>query len=316
MDGRNSTEELPRDEKAEEITSNSVQVNVEELIQSMETQLLVLPKITTKSSSCSIFLVSQVFTHSDEPYQPRTVSIGPYHRGKPRLKAMEEHKWRFLKRAIARTGVGMDPLIKEVNLVEKHARESYSEAIPTPKDKPNEFLEMLVLDGVFVIEILRAFSNVVPFDKDDLFGSMQWMRFRLRDDFLCLENQIPYVVLQKLFELTKMDSDRLPSGSCPTLFITALHLFTISDEVGRDPEEIGNPLGWDFEGLHLLDLVRKSYFPKLDPKVSASGKRPSGAENDLSVSGSSQETPKARNILLETLIVFQLNNTLLVNFIS
>ncbi|CAH9123624.1 unnamed protein product [Cuscuta epithymum] len=293
MDGRISTEELPRDEEAEEITS-SVQVDVE-LIQSMKSQLPVLPKLTTKSASCSIFRVSQVFTDSDvnaRSYQPRTVSIGPYHRGKPHLREMEKHKWRFLARAIARTGVQVDCLIKEVKRVEEQARKSYSEAIPTPKDKPNEFLEMLVLDGVFVIEILRAFSNVVPFDKDDLFGSMQWMRFRLRDDFLCLENQIPYIVLQKLFELTEMVSDRLPSGSRPTLFVTALHLFTISDEVGREPEKIGDPLGWDFEGLHLLDLVRKSYFPK----GPASEKRPSGAENVLPVTRSSQKTPNARNI--------------------
>ncbi|CAH9060114.1 unnamed protein product [Cuscuta europaea] len=197
---------------------------------------------------------------------------------------MEEHKWRFLARAIARTGVGLDRLINGVKVLETQARASYSEAILN--DKPNEFVEMLVLDGIFVIEILRGFSEVVPFDKDDLLGSMQWMRCRLRDDFLCLENQIPYIVLQKLYQLTEMKGrEWLPSRRMPTLSQTALHLFKISDETGRDPETIRGALGCDIEGLHLLDLVRKSYFPqqKQKPTVSASGNPPSGAENVLSV---------------------------------
>ncbi|CAH9060099.1 unnamed protein product [Cuscuta europaea] len=266
----------------------------------MESRVLGSPKLTTNSATCSIFRVSQLITNSDvnaRSYQPRTVSIGPYHRGKPHLKAMEEHKWRFLARAIARTGVGLDRLIKEVKVLETQARASYSEAIPTPEDKPNEFVEMLVLDGIFVIEILRGFSKVVPFDKGDLLGSMQWMRFCLRDDFLCLENQIPYIVLQKLYQLTEMKGrEWLPRGSMPTLSQTAFHLFKISDETGRDPETIRNALGCHFEGLHLLDLVRKSYLPKPKPEVSASGNRPSGAENVSPVSGSSGETPKVINI--------------------
>ncbi|CAH9130395.1 unnamed protein product [Cuscuta epithymum] len=322
MGGRISTEELPRDEEAEENTSS---VQVDELIQSIKSQLLVLPKLTTESASCSIFRAPQVFTDSDvndrsfqprtvpvdieetiQPiqaevdadklmqlmqsklpesakdisksagrdnccifrvpqgftdsqvncgsYHPRRVSIGPYHRGKPHLKAIEEHKWRFLARVIKRTsegkGVGLKDYVEVVKRLEADARESYSEDTSITNLKGYEFVEMLVLDGCFVIEMFRAFSNVVPFEKDDPFSSMQF----LRDDFLCLENQIPYIVLQTLFTLTEMESDRLPSGSYPTLFVTALYFFRISDDFRRDPEVMG-------EVLHLLDLVRKTYFP-------------------------------------------------------
>ncbi|KAJ0076595.1 hypothetical protein Patl1_35281 [Pistacia atlantica] len=33
---------------------------------------------------------------NEKAYQPRIVSIGPYHNGLEHLKIIEEHKWRFL----------------------------------------------------------------------------------------------------------------------------------------------------------------------------------------------------------------------------
>ncbi|CAH9084078.1 unnamed protein product [Cuscuta europaea] len=254
MDGRNSTEER--------------QVDVDKVIEVMRSKLLESPRYIKKSAGrydCCIFRVPQGFTNSKDNaglYHPRTVSIGPYHHGKPHLKEMEEHKWRFLERVIKRTSVGLEEYVEAVRTLETKARESYSEDISiTLKD--HEFVEMLVLDGCFVVEMFRAFSEVAPFEKDDPFRSMQWIRFSLHDDFLCLENQIPYFVLEKLFTLTKMPGDILKAtGVTSTLAVTALTFFNTSGKFGRNPEMIMKSFRGDLRGLHLLDLVRKTYFPK------------------------------------------------------
>ncbi|CAH9123615.1 unnamed protein product [Cuscuta epithymum] len=219
----------------------------------MQSKLSEQRKLISKSAGrndCCIFRVPQGFTDSEvdgKSYQPRTVSIGPYHRGKPHLREMEKHKWRFLERAIQRTrvktGVGLEDYLKAVEGLTTGARESYSEDITALKG--NEFVEMLVLDGCFVVEMFLAFNEVDPFDRDDPFRSMQWIRSSFHEDFLCLKNQIPYIVLQKLFDLTTEGCD-----ICPSLFKTAIDFFYL------------HPLGHKFEWLHLLDLARKSYFPK------------------------------------------------------
>ncbi|CAH9130390.1 unnamed protein product [Cuscuta epithymum] len=177
MDGRNSKEEMPPNEEVEGLTSNHRQVNVDELFRLMQSKLAKQRKLISKSAGtndCCIFRVPQGFADSEvdaKSYQPRTVSIGPYHRGKPHLREMEKHKWRFLERAIQRTrvktGLGLEDYIKAVEGLTTVARESYSEDITALKG--DEFVEMLVLDGCFVVEMFLAFNEVDPFDRDDPF---------------------------------------------------------------------------------------------------------------------------------------------------
>ncbi|CAH9130394.1 unnamed protein product [Cuscuta epithymum] len=244
------------------------------VIKVLESKLSKSPKALSKSAGrngCCIFRVHPGLTKVKvQSYQPRIVSIGPYHHGKEHLKMMEEHKGRFLERAVKRTtekkkGVGLKQYVEAVKDLEAEARACYSEAINLRSD---EFVEMLVLDGCFVLEMFRAFSSgEVGLEEDDPFRSMQWIGFGLHHDFLCLENQIPYFVLEKLFELTEIDDETMPNGtshkSC--LSLLALRFFdTSSDEFERKAKgtkDSSLPDG-ELKGLHLLDLVRKSYFPK------------------------------------------------------
>ncbi|CAH9123621.1 unnamed protein product [Cuscuta epithymum] len=274
MDERNSRVERPRNEEAEGLLSSKVEVDVDRIIELIQSKLPESQKLISESagrsqssSSCCIFPVPQeglpnscVLAWSHEP---RTVSIGPYHHGKPHLKKMEKHKVRFLNRVIKRTtennGVGIEHYVKAVKELEAEARASYSEDTTTFNE--DDFVAMLVLDGCFVIEMFRAYIGVVPFEADDPFPSMTRLQLRLRDDFLCLDNQIPYLVLQKLFELTQMGSDRLPGESRPSLPLTALHFFNRSRELGRSVYMIY----LERSPVHLLDLLRKSYSSSVLP---------------------------------------------------
>lgn len=132
-------------------------------------------------------------------YQPRIVSIGPYHRGQPRLNMIEEHKWRYLGSLLSRTGLPLEEFLKSIAPLEKEARECYSETIQLDS---HEFLEMLVLDGCFIIELFRKVGRLVPFEPDDPLVTMAWILPFFYRDFLKLENQVPFFILQQLFELS------------------------------------------------------------------------------------------------------------------
>ncbi|CAH9123619.1 unnamed protein product [Cuscuta epithymum] len=172
---------------------------------------------------------------------------------------MEKRKVRFLNRLRNRTveknGMDIEQYVKAVKELEPVARASYSEDTTTFKE--DDFVAMLVLDGCFVVEMFLAYSDEVPLEADDPFRSMTRLQFGLHHDFLCLENQIPYLVLQKLFQLTQMGSDSSPGESHRLLPLTALRFFNRSRDLGGP----ANTICKEWVPAHLLDLVRKSYFP-------------------------------------------------------
>jgi hypothetical protein len=71
----------------------------------MEQRLATLPGKAHKSEPFTIFRVAGPMRERNRHlYEPQMVSIGPFHRGaSPRLAAMEEHKWRYLRDPLVTT---------------------------------------------------------------------------------------------------------------------------------------------------------------------------------------------------------------------
>ncbi|XP_028789988.1 UPF0481 protein At3g47200-like [Neltuma alba] len=232
----------------------------EERLASMLENISQDPKLLSKAAgkkSCCIFRVpTSLADVNGKAYQPRIVSIGPYHRAQPRFNMIQEHKWRYLGSLLSRTqakGLGLEDCLKAVALLESRARECYSETIPL---NSHEFIEMMVLDGCFILELFRKVGRLVPFEPDDPLVTMSWILPFLYRDFLKLENQIPYFILERLYELSNLPQEE----STPTLSSLALEFFNHStlrpDEViARFPH---------LKGKHLLDLVRSSFVPNLN----------------------------------------------------
>ncbi|KAF8389091.1 hypothetical protein HHK36_025776 [Tetracentron sinense] len=111
------------------------------------------------SPECCIYRVPEKLRGVNEAaYNPRVVSIGPYHHGKESLKVMEEHKWRYLKVFLDLEQV--KPLkyyVISSREMENWARKYYSESIKLSSD---EFIKMMLLDGCFIIVFLLRPSNV------------------------------------------------------------------------------------------------------------------------------------------------------------
>ncbi|WCJ24893.1 hypothetical protein M5689_006818 [Euphorbia peplus] len=211
------------------------------------------PKILTLAASkpsCCIFKVPTRFVEiNGKSYQPHIVSIGPYHHSQPHLKMIEEHKWHYLGNLLSRVkakGLTLEGLLRSIEPLEKDARDCYSEFLHFNKD---DFLEMMLLDGCFIIEWLRKVGNVVQVEDDDPIFTMQWITAFFTRDLLLLENQIPFFVLERLFELTKIDEESLSLSSL------ALNYFN------RDLLQSAGAFTrfCDLKGRHLLDLVRSSY---------------------------------------------------------
>uniref|UniRef100_A0A5B7B5Z9 Uncharacterized protein n=1 Tax=Davidia involucrata TaxID=16924 RepID=A0A5B7B5Z9_DAVIN len=214
------------------------------------------PRLLSKSagrSSCCIFRVPQSLVDINGPsYQPHIISIGPYHHGKPHLHMIQEHKWRFLGALLNRTkDLGLEDYLKAIQPLELRARECYSETIHLNRD---EFIEMLMLDGCFIIELFRRIGKVVQSDPDDPLFSMSWVYSFFLRDLIRLENQIPFFILQCLFDLTQMPGEE----NGPSLATLALQFF---NNALQRPEEVIAKYS-NLEGKHLLDLLRLSFIPQ------------------------------------------------------
>ncbi|XP_070662365.1 UPF0481 protein At3g47200-like [Malus domestica] len=305
-------------------------VNITQLMSSMVERLESVDKTdwllrpSAGRESCCIFKVPQLLVEvNSKHYHPHIVSIGPYHRGCQHLEMMQQHKWRYLRDLLVRTpstGPKLADYLQVVALDEEKIRECYSETL-TCLSKI-ELVEMMVLDGLFIIEVFSRFEYFEENLDDTIFssewilphsggcvflkiklapqrlrllrplrptcpenqrgrtrgrptiskGSLRllpwlprgratpmtplWIRHwpQLRLDFLRLENQIPFFVLQQLFDMSK--PSREDTYPCPPLGKAALKFFNYvvqqrSDKVLERYFYVG--------GVHLLDLFHSIF---------------------------------------------------------
>ncbi|XP_018674918.2 UPF0481 protein At3g47200-like isoform X2 [Musa acuminata AAA Group] len=101
----------------------------------------------------TIYRVPNHIRDSDpDAYEPMIVSIGPYHHDKPRLQAMNHIKWHYLKQFLGRNPHKvLADYLREIKDKERDIRMAYSEQVDKSS---NDFLQMMLLDGCFVIEML------------------------------------------------------------------------------------------------------------------------------------------------------------------
>ncbi|KAK3412054.1 hypothetical protein EUGRSUZ_I00814 [Eucalyptus grandis] len=144
----------------------------------------------------------------DKAWVPQIVSLGPYHHGDEHLRHMEQHKWRCLHRILERSGQGIGLYLDSVKKVKRRACACYEGRISMSGD---EFMEMMVLDGCFVIEMFQGFTE--GFEKlgylpNDPVFSMRGSILQIQRDMIMLENQIPLFILDRLLGLQLGDPNQ------------------------------------------------------------------------------------------------------------
>ncbi|KAI3412364.1 Glycerophosphodiester phosphodiesterase [Psidium guajava] len=192
-------------------------------------------------------------------YQPQAVSFGPYHHGEDRLHPMEEHKHRALLHFLKRSGKRLEPFLESLREVARDLEESYEALDPKWKEGGSEgagrFLELMITDGCFMLEILKMGTEVVDgyAPNDPIFsnhGKLYIMPY-IRRDMLMLENQLPMLVL---YRLVTVESD----GKKDDEFVNKLILKFCS--TGARIAKLG-------KCLHVLDVFRKSMLTEPKKKV-------------------------------------------------
>ncbi|KAM1552297.1 hypothetical protein ACFXTH_044447 [Malus domestica] len=242
---------------------------------------------TPKLPRC-IFRVPEVLCrHNVLAYAPDIVSIGPYHpRGNLQFQAMEDLKYEYLRDLLLRMDQSHDrdmkleaSIDKLINYIldhkkleamdefEKKARDFY--AHPFDPLMKMEFLHMMILDGCFLVEIFRKFLNKEQRDINDPFFNMDCMFQCICHDLLLLENQIPWFVLQDIYELT-VKYYQTPQPCLSVLILTALssqpqlshncrwYLDHLGENKDKEDESVLHIDKEDESVLHILDLIRTS----------------------------------------------------------
>ncbi|KAJ9180342.1 hypothetical protein P3X46_008600 [Hevea brasiliensis] len=181
-------------------------------------------------------------------YIPMTISIGPLHHSRSDLSAMEKYKQQYTKSFLEQSPhLFLEDYLKALQGLVEKTRKCYGEEINLSSKK---FKKMMLYDGCFIIELFLRFKKEVPGSEDDPIFRRIGLLNRIKRDMILFENQLPFFVLQCLFNLSTV------FNGGPSLIELALHFFSDIIPGHRSiPQEQGADL------KHLLDLLRHSYAP-------------------------------------------------------
>ncbi|KAJ9564925.1 hypothetical protein OSB04_000891 [Centaurea solstitialis] len=138
---------------------------------------------------------SRVRDLNPSAFTPRIVSIGPLHRNK-NLEAFEEQKAIFLRELLSHTGLPpeetLQTCLQKVHASITQIREFYDRF--NTCDTDDEIAKMMVMDGCFILEYI--FMSAYDYVRD---RSMVLPEATVYD-LLLIENQIPFFVLEYIFD--------------------------------------------------------------------------------------------------------------------
>ncbi|CAI9092828.1 OLC1v1028168C1 [Oldenlandia corymbosa var. corymbosa] len=209
-------------------------------------------------------LPARVTDLNPNAYKPRVVSFGPYHHDDQHLFPMEAHKQRAMIRFIKRSSARRFYLcFDDADAFLQELKASYDSLGQKWEENPDAFMELMIRDGCFMLEILlhnfqenHEGPSSSYAENDPIFGNkVNSMMPNIRRDMLMLENQLPMSLLIKL----------LPFG-CPTVQgdlnekINTLIIEFYVPGNHRKHLGYGKHLG---QCKHVLDVYRKTLL--LDP---------------------------------------------------
>nr|CAB3489951.1 unnamed protein product [Digitaria exilis] len=147
--------------------------------------------------------------HNPKAYKPQVVSLGPFHHGDAELVPMEDHKRRALRHLLRRSGRPLEAFAAAVEEVAEQLEDAYqdldAEWRAGDEGGRERFMEMLVIDGCFLLELMMVAGagedegrssgggggGYAPNDPVFSRHGMLYMVPFIRRDMLMLENQLP-----------------------------------------------------------------------------------------------------------------------------
>ncbi|XP_058214473.1 UPF0481 protein At3g47200-like [Rhododendron vialii] len=163
------------------------------------------------SSACIYRVPEDLRKGKESAYTPRFIAIGPLHRNDKHLQTpLQLVKMSYTNYLLSRLTKGIKDLalaeqrkftvlqncLAEMKTLIDDAKKCYAEEVTLDE-------EMLLVDGCFILEFLYRYhsSELQPQERDPICGNSLIVT-KVVTDLILLENQIPFFVLEKLFQLT------------------------------------------------------------------------------------------------------------------
>ncbi|CAL5347800.1 unnamed protein product [Camellia sinensis] len=196
---------------------------------------------------------------NEQYYTPTTISIGPLHAASdnPSLTAEVKLKKRALKFFLSKVPeeVTLDGLFGILKGKEGEARNCYNpEEINVEYSSSDAFVEMMLLDGCFILALIEIELTFIKGEDPVFMGRARGpLLYSIQQDLLLLENQLPFFVLEALYEALRKEAylfNNLIMEAC-MFFEGMLPVQTINSLL-KVPKE---------KPKHLLELLLSSLFP-------------------------------------------------------
>ncbi|XP_050273529.1 UPF0481 protein At3g47200-like isoform X2 [Quercus robur] len=136
---------------------------------------------------------------SNEYFDPKILSFGPYHHGKPELQEGETHKTKFMLEFIKESDKSVQEFYSEVRKMNRDNRACYVDGSTNNYDD-NKFALMMLRDGCSILYLLDLVLNNTT-KIGEVFADRRDILPYILPDMILLENQIPFAVLELLMSL-------------------------------------------------------------------------------------------------------------------
>ncbi|XP_028074577.1 UPF0481 protein At3g47200-like [Camellia sinensis] len=227
-------------------------------------------KTQSKSSSSCIYRVpKEIRKQKESAYTPRFVSIGPLHsKDQHILNSPVQH----LKRSYANALFGRISSKEGGSEVEKlnkskevlmecvrKMRKSLDTAKKCYAEEAEDVLdvEMLVIDGCFILELLYKLTDKESDKRNDPIFGNSLMRIYVQHDLLLLENQLPFFVLNELFDLTVAHIVCTPTRTLGQYVISYFPQMWKSENDGTTTATTTTATNNNYD--HILDILHNHY---------------------------------------------------------
>ncbi|XP_057982817.1 putative UPF0481 protein At3g02645 [Malania oleifera] len=248
--------------------ANATSIDIKVLAKSLEGKVMQSPTTDSKNKYCSIFKVPDILLKQNErAYVPNSFSIGPFHHGtKPELEVGEMIKLQYLHDLVKRKPnpeTSFQELITAMANMSKEAGDCYAAPVLGKNvTSQDEFVKILVVDGCFIVELLRKGAREVDVDEHDpIFNNPRLLQF-LAHDLLLLENQVPWSVLERIFTVTEPNFSGAGGGArrgSPRMAELALQFSQYTLRFAFPRGGYIPPDSAVVSCLHLLDLCRLAF---------------------------------------------------------
>ncbi|MED6167940.1 hypothetical protein PIB30_007612 [Stylosanthes scabra] len=229
--------------------------------------------------ACSICRIhDELRERKRDAYVPKVVSVGPFHRGATRqLVMMEEPKWCYLRDFLERKGSSQEENVSlglrlrncGANILNLDTVISVSYGGDL-KLGTHELSKIMIVDGCFLLEFLLRLDDYMSLRPEerlnkyanDPFFETEKKLVSVLNDITMMENQIPFVVLKKLFRKVDHDGSKMMDDH------------RVANLVSRT---FGYPLPNNSGKAHILHLMHSSTVEH-DHQTQTPGARPASQQ--------------------------------------